>query len=504
MGEETKKSVRESLSDLAKRRGLFWQPYELYGGLRGTIAIGPVGFLMKRRIEDLWLESFAERFGLMTLESPILGPRDVYVASGHEGSFVDKAATCSSCGAVWRIDQLLSEEYDLQNAELLDLEQLEKEMVSKGVTCPNCKGKLGKPFLAPLMVTASLGFAQGAQSYLRPETAQGIFTEFRRLYKIGRQTLPFGVAQIGKVFRNEISPRQGLLRLREFTIMELEMFVDPEAKPEIDRELGPIVLPLLTEKTQMSGSDEIFKTTLSNAIGDGTFSNDWVGVFIATALEFFSSLGIDRSKVRFREKLPEERAHYAKQLFDAEVWLDGYGWTELAGFAYRTDYDLKGHMKKTGENLGVTLGDGRQVVPHVVEPSFGAERVLYAALEYSLREREGSAYLSLPPKIAPKDVSVFPLMDRAELSSAAKEVLLLLKRARFLCNYDESGSIGRRYARSDEIGIPLAITIDYKTLEDKSVTIRDRDTREQQRSPVNELPSRISLRLNAQWANPQV
>jgi len=202
--------------------------------------------------------------------------------------------------------------------------------------------------------------------------------------------------------------------------------------------------------------------------------------------------------------LPEERAHYAKQLFDAEVWLDGYGWTELAGFAYRTDYDLKGHMKKTGENLGVTLGDGRQVVPHVVEPSFGAERVLYAALEYSLREREGSAYLSLPPKIAPKDVSVFPLMDRAELSSAAKEVLLLLKRARFLCNYDESGSIGRRYARSDEIGIPLAITIDYKTLEDKSVTIRDRDTREQQRSPVNELPSRIGLRLNAQWANPQV
>jgi glycyl-tRNA synthetase len=139
-----------------------------------------------------------------------------------------------------------------------------------------------------------------------------------------------------------------------------------------------------------------------------------------------------------------------------------------------------------------------------VEPSFGAERVLYAALEYGLREREGSAYLSLPPKIAPKDVSVFPLMDRAELSSAAKEVLLLLKRARFLCNYDESGSIGRRYARSDEIGIPLAITIDYKTLEDKSVTIRDRDTREQQRSPVNELPSRISLRLNAQWANPQV
>jgi glycyl-tRNA synthetase len=228
------------------------------------------------------------------------------------------------------------------------------------------------------------------------------------------------------------------------------------------------------------------------------FFNGWLGIFMAAGLGFLSSLGIDGSKLRFREKLPQERAHYAKQLFDAEVWLDGYGWTELAGFACRTDYDLKGHMNKTGEDMSVTTADGRRVVPHVVEPSFGVERVLYAALEHNIREREGSFYLALPARIAPKDVSVFPLMDKPELARPAKDVLALLKRFRFLCNYDESGSIGRRYARSDEIGIPLAITIDYKTLEDNTVTIRDRDTREQERCAVNELPSMISAKLSGQ------
>jgi len=496
MSEAAKKGIRESLNDLAKRRGLFWQPYELYGGLRGTIAVGSPGFLIKRRIEDLWLEAFVERFGLMTLDSPVLGPRDVYIASGHESGFVDKAVTCTSCKAVWRLDQLLSEDYGLRDAELLGLEQLEREIANRNVVCPNCKGKLGKPFLAPLMMGANLGFGQGSQSYLRPETAQGIFTEFKLLYKLGRQSLPFGVAQIGRVFRNEISPRHGLLRLREFTIMELEMFVDPQVPPTPDSDLAPVVLPILDQKTQESGSEELFKVSLEKAAEGGIFSNKWVGVFMAVAAGFFASLGIDGSRMRFREKLPQERAHYAKQLFDAEVWLDGYGWTELAGFAYRTDYDLRGHMNKTGEDLSVTTADGRQVVPHVVEPSFGVERVLYAALEHNLREREGSFYLALPPRIAPRDVSVFPLMNKPELSRVAKDVLDSLKRSRFLCNYDESGSIGRRYARSDEIGIPLAITIDYKTLEDNTVTIRERDTREQERAAVSELRSRIGAKLS--------
>jgi len=494
---QQKSRMRDILSDLARRRGLFWQPYELYGGLRGTIAVGPNGSLIKRRIEDLWLDFFVEGFSLLALESPILGPRDVYVASGHEASFVDRAAKCSSCGAVWRIDQLLSEEYEVPNAELLGLDQLEQELISRDVTCPNCKGKLEKPFSAPLMIGANIGFAKEALAYLRPETAQGIFTEFKRLYKIGRQTLPMGVAQMGKVFRNEISPRHGLLRLREFTIMELEMFIDPSAAVPIPRGLEGVVLPILTESAQRAGSGGIAAVPLREAIEGGTFASAWLGIFMATTLRFIEALGIDGSKVRLREKLPQERAHYARQLFDAEVWLDGYDWTELAGFAYRTDYDLSGHAKTSGEDLSVTTGDGRKVVPHVVEPSFGAERVLYATLEHNLKERDGSFYLSLPPKVAPKDVSVFPLLNKAELCEVAEEVLELLRRAKYLTNYDESGSIGRRYARSDEIGIPLAVTVDYQTLKDRTVTVRDRDTRSQDRVRVDELPSKIGLKLSS-------
>ncbi len=482
--------------ELAKRRGLFWPSYVIYGGVRGLLTLGNTGFEIKRRLENLWIKYFVYSRNFQIVESPVIGPRPVYVASGHETQFTDKALRCEKCGAVFRADHLLSET-GINIPEGTPLEQIDEIISAKGIKCPNCRSGFSKAFHWLLMFKTEMGVGSGEIGYLRPETAQGIFTEFKRLYVHGRSSLPMGVAQIGRVFRNEVSPRQGPIRLREFTIMEVEFFFDPNSNPgPSEKNHLEHVIPILTAEDQEKGFSGFRKIRIKDAVESGLFSSNWLPFFLVLTKNFLEALKIPEDAFRFREKLPSERAHYAKQLFDCEVLLESWGWTEVAGFAYRTDYDLSGHMRVSGEDMNVFIStSGRRIVPHVVEPSFGAERLLYSLLEYSLRmEEDGRIYLSTPPYLSAFDVSVFPLLSKPDFVNKAVEVAKKL--GGFKVNFDDSGSIGRRYARSDEIGIPFAVTIDHQTFSDDSATIRFRDTREQRRIGIDHLYHELSKMLS--------
>jgi glycyl-tRNA synthetase len=490
----TKQKKTDVLIELAKRRGIFWPSYEIYGGVKGLLTLGNVGFEIKRRLENLWIKYFVYSRNFQIIESPVIGPRPVYVASGHETQFTDKALKCEKCGSVFRADHLLSEA-GINVPEGASLEYIDELVERNKVKCPNCGENFSKSFQWLLMFKTEIGV--GDSGYLRPETAQGIFTEFKRLYVHGRSSLPLGIAQVGKVFRNEISPRQGPIRLREFTIMEVEFFFDPDTNTgPLDEKYLEETIPVLTAEDQEKGFSGLRSIKVRDAVEKGFFSNNWIPFFLVLTKSFLKALGILDGSYRFREKLPNERAHYAKQLFDCEVLLESWGWTEVAGFAYRTDYDLSGHMRVSGEDMSVFISStNRKIVPHVVEPSFGAERLLYALLEYSLRvDEDGRTYLSIPPYLSPFDVSVFPLLSKPDFIAKAREVVDYL--SDFKVNFDDSGSIGRRYARADEIGIPFAVTIDHQTFSDDTVTLRFRDTREQKRISIASLSTELNRLLS--------
>ncbi|OYT66159.1 glycine--tRNA ligase [Candidatus Bathyarchaeota archaeon ex4484_205] len=486
------------LSEIARRRGLFWFSYEIYGGVKGLITLGPIGALIKRKLEDAWIRWFVHYEGYQLIESPVIGPEKVYIASGHVESFIDYVVECKKCGKKWRADHLISEATGL-NVEGLPPEELEKIVKEKNVRCPSCKGELGAISPFNLMFETTIGPYSGNKGYCRPETAQGIFTEFKRLYNLARGTLPFSTAQVGRVFRNEISPRQGPIRLREFTIMELETFFDPkDSPPDISRILN-IELPILSEEEQRRGGEEIENIPVKELIRKNKVKTEWQVYYMVRSKQFLNKLGIKDNFLRFREKLPWERAHYAKQLYDLEVLLGRFGWIEIAGFAYRTDYDLSSHSRYSGEKFVIKRSDGSEFTPHVVEPSFGCERLLYAVLEHSLRITKNRNILSLPPFLAPYDAAVFPLLSREPFVSHALSVFSLLRKEGLHVIYDDSGSIGRRYARVDEIGVPYAITIDGETLENNSVTLRFRDTSEQIRIDIKHLSSKIKELIDSSW-----
>ena len=318
-----------------------------------------------------------------------------------------------------------------------------------------------------------------------------MFVNFKRGYQHAREKLPFAIAQIGKVLRNEISPRRGLNRLREFTIMELELFFDPE-KPTCPwlHDVSGDNIRLLTEEMEAEGERTPLETTVGEAHKAGHILTEWQAYFMAVSQRFVTHLGVPPDRQRFRAHLPEERSHYSAQTYDHEV-LESWGWTEVAGHAYRTDYDLRAHQAGAGEDMTALREDGTKYVPHVVEPSFGLDRLFYMALENSYERRNKRNVLRLPRDIAPIQVSVLPLVTKDGLPERAAEIHKTLTGAGLVASYDESGSIGRRYARSDEIGTPLAVTIDYETIEKGTVTIRDRDSWDQVRLPTRELPDRL-------------
>jgi glycyl-tRNA synthetase len=335
------------------------------------------------------------------------------------------------------------------------------------------------------MFQTEIGAINGEKGLARPETAQGMFTNFKRAYIHAREKIPFGLAQKGKVLRNEISPRRGMTRLREFTIIELELFLDPMNPecPYID-EVADETIKLITEQMLEDGNTKPIMTTIAQALDNGLILTPWQAYYMGVSQQFITSLGIPPEKQRFRAHLPNERAHYSAQTYDHEALLE-WGWLEVAGHAYRTDYDLKAH--KDVQEPTVLRLDGTRYVPHVVEPSFGLDRLFYVTLEFAYKRKGKRNILSIPRMLVPTQIQVNPLVSRDGLPKKAREIHELLRKYGYASTFDDSGSIGRRYARADEIGIPLSITIDYQTFDDNSVTIRDRDTWNQVRTQIQDL-----------------
>lgn len=648
--------LQQEVMAIAKKRGFLYPSYEIYSGIAGFYDYAPLGTAMKNNIENLFREFYLIKEGFAEISCPIITPEIVFKASGHIEKFEDIIVECKNCGEVYSGDHLLKDAFA---TKFVEVEQEAKRcskcngsvetIIEKGgvvfgkgqrwtrcvkcgtifgnkiefdwktpnwidifisvfkIKCQNCNSvdnfNPSKPF--NLMFKTEIG--KGRTGYLRPETAQGIFINFSLLYRYFREKIPFGVIQIGRGYRNEISPRQGVIRLREFNMAEAEVFVNPEDKNKNLAEFKDEILWLISN----DGKEE--KISLNNAIKQKTIANEFLAYYIALTQKFLIDCGINKEKLRFRQHEKTEMAHYAEDCWDAEVLLS-FGWIELVGIADRTCYDLQQHslfsgkdltasikfdvpieketekiipkMEKLGkefkkdaikiknildnldfgelkkgkkietkeigkskdenneseeknviENLNIKdekiatailkdnsieleIADnkfiiakefyevkkvkekifGKKITPHVIEPSYGIDRIFYAILEHAYakekRENEEITLLKLKNKIAPIKVGVFPLMAKDNLDKKALQIYEMLRKEKIPCYYDESGSIGRRYARMDEIGTPYCITVDYISLEDDCATIRDRDTTKQIRVKVGEVVGWIRGRLD--------
>jgi glycyl-tRNA synthetase len=432
---------------LAKRRGLIFPASEIYGGIANTYDYGHYGVLLKRNVIDEWWRAMVfERDDIVALDSAIIQHPRTWEASGHLAGFTDPLVQClGKCKRRFRLDHL-QEEAEARGED------------PAKVVCPVCGGELSEPRAFNLMFETTIGPVQeaGAAVYLRPETAQGIFLDFKQTLQYARKRPPFGIAQVGKSFRNEITPGNFIFRTLEFEQMEMEFFVPP---------------------------DEAGK---------------WYDYWRQERLDWYTRLGISRERLRLREHTLQELSHYSSGTADVE-YLYPIGWSELEGVANRGDFDLSQHAKFSGEKLEwKDPQTGKGYVPHVIEPAAGVGRTILALLceAYDTDELGGEerTVLRLHPSVAPVKVAVLPLLRKAGHPEVAREVYESL-RTRMSAEYDDGGAIGRRYRRQDEIGTPYAVTIDHQTIEDRTVTLRDRDSLTQERVPIAELAGELGRRV---------
>ena len=430
----------DTIVNLSKRRGFVFQSSEIYGGLRSAYDYGPLGVELLRNVKDQWWRSMVRmRDDVVGIDSAILQSPEVWAASGHLDSFSDPLVECRECNSRHRLDKLADVD-----------------------TCPTCgnSGTFTEPKEFNLMFKTHMGPVESDDNavYLRPETAQGIFINFENVRRTARMKLPFGIAQIGKSFRNEITPGQFVFRTREFEQMEMEYFCRPDE------------------------ADAVFA--------------EWVEV----RRQWYLDLGMTPQNLRLRQHDPDELAHYAADTYDVE-YLFPWGWDELEGIANRTDFDLKAHIARSGEDLTYFDQEAdERFVPYVIEPAGGATRTTFAFLidAYTDEEVNGEqrTVLRLDPRLSPVKVAVLPLSKKPDLVETTDTVASLL-RERWQIEVDVTQSIGRRYRRQDEIGTPLCVTIDFDTLDDHQVTVRDRDTMVQDRIPIDNLVAYLAERLPA-------
>ncbi len=442
----------EKLTSLAKRRGFIYQGSEIYGGLAGTWDYGPLGVQMKRNIEQLWWKMFVEeRDEVYGLDSAILMNRKVWEASGHTGAgFADPLVEDVKTRKRYRADHLL-EENGIENAEAMTHGEMDRVIREKGIKSPE-GNDLSEVRVFNLMFETNVGpiHDENSVSYLRPENAQGMFVNYKNVLDAFYPNLPFGLAQSGRAFRNEISPREFIFRVREFNLMEFEYFIHPDKWEE-----------------EFAKLHDLFY--------------HWTDV-----------LGLNRAKIHELEVPEEDRAHYSKRTIDFEYEFS-FGTKEIGAIAYRTDFDLSNHMKHSGVNMEYTIkGSNERFVPHVVEPTFGLDRMLLATLSEAYTEDEINGeqrtYLKLPFDIAPVKYAVSPLLkNKPELVEKAREVHARLQKQHGNVMWDDNGNIGKRYRRQDEIGTPYCVVIDFQTLDDGTVTVRDRDTTQQKRIKPEQL-----------------
>jgi glycyl-tRNA synthetase len=428
----------EKIVSLCKRRGFIFPSSEIYGGLASCWDYGPMGVELKRNVKDAWWKAIVQdRDDVVGLDTSIMMHPGVWAASGHIDSFTDPLVECKSCHLRWRADTV------------------------EGGKCPKCGGELTEPRMFNLMFKTFMGPVEEGASivYLRPETAQGIFVNFENVVTTSRKKLPLGIAQIGKSFRNEITPGNFIFRTREFEHMELEYFVRP-------------------------GTDE-----------------KWLDYWVKERFDWYVKLGVRKENLRLRQHGRDELAHYAKDCYDVE-YLFPMGWSELEGIANRGDYDLTQHARCSGKELSYHDAEaGEKYVPYVIEPSAGVDRSVLAfivdAYDEEEVEKEKRTVLHLNPSLAPIKVAVLPLSRNEKLTPVAKEVFRQLCPS-FMTDYDDSQSIGRRYRRQDEIGTPFCVTIDFESLEDKQVTIRERDSLAQIRVSIEGLEKVIEAKLRGE------
>ena len=434
--------LMEAVTSLAKRRGIAFQSSEIYGGLRSSWDYGPLGVELRRNVRNAWWKAMVQlRDEIVGLEAAIIMSPKVWEASGHVEGFHDPLIECETCHKRFREDHL-----------------------ETPPVCPNCGGgAFAEPKHFNLMFKTHMGPVDddGAVTYLRPETAQGMFVDFPQVQTVARKKLPFGIAQIGKSFRNEITPGNFIFRTREFEQMEMEYFVEP-------------------------GTDE-----------------EWFGYWVDQRLQWYLDLGMTKDKLRLRPHDPEELAHYAKAATDVEYEFP-FGWSELEGIANRTDFDLKAHQEASGQDLTYFDQEKEErYLPYVVEPAAGVDRTVLAFLvdAYTVDEAptskgdtEKRTVLKLHRDLAPIKVAVLPLSRNEKLVPEARRVFDLVK-TEWMCQYDDAGAIGRRYRRQDEVGTPFCVTVDFDSLEDRQVTVRERDSMAQERLAIDGLVAYLRDRL---------
>ncbi len=480
--------------ELALRRGFFFPSSEIYPQApAGFYEYGPLGVSIRNRFLEHWRTYLLKPEGTIEIDGAIIMAKDVFAASGHLEGFADPIVQCNKCHSIFRADRLVSEKLHRLVPERTAPSELTQILRAEGVKCPNDQGELGEVHSFSTMFAVQIG-PNKEVAYLRPETAQSIFVDFARIFKTMRVKLPFAIAQYGEAFRNEISPRQALIRLRELHQAEIEVFFNPgrDFSDEKIRLLGEDTLQIL--EGDESGK-ELTKISFNEALGKGIFPFRLIAYYLSRLQRFYIEAGVKAEKIRFRILQDKERAFYAKIGIDLEVHTS-LGWTELVACNYRTDFDLASHSRGSGADLAV-MDDGQKIIPHVFELSMGVDRSLYTILELSFVREAERTLLKLPRRIVPIDVAVLPLQGRDGLPEKAAQVYNSLL-GEFEVAYDESGSIGRRYRRGDEIGVPAAITVDYQTLKDETVTLRERDLMQQQRVSLTDLPTALRKFLNGE------
>lgn len=544
--------IYDKVMMLAKRRGFIYPSFEIYGGIAGFYDYGPLGSQLKLNIENLWRKIYLLQDNCFEINTPVITLFEVLDASGHVDEFTDLTVDCKKCKQSFKVE------------DIVKVTNLEDTIKSGRVKCPNCGSILKDSRYVNLMFSTKIGIGTTRDAFLRPETAQGIFTDFHLLYRYAREKLPFGVVQVGKGYRNEVSPRQGTIRLREFSMAEAEIFFDPNDKTH------PRFNEVKNNELYLFDNEKELKITVEKAVKNKIIKNQALAFYMYLTQEFLLAAGVNPKKFRFRKHSDDELAHYAIECWDAELFSERFGWIECVGIADRSAYDLSAHidsskvdmfamrkydepkiveikkivpkMDKLGplfkdkagkikeqlekmdvkdfkKTLSVVIDDkeiqipsdcfemtqtkekvfGEKFVPHVIEPSYGIDRILYFVLEHNYvetkKKEEDYTLLKLNPKIAPVKVGVFPLTGDENLVKIAKEIDNNFRNAGVLTYYDDGGTIGRRYARMDEIGTPFCITVDPDTLKDKSVTIRDRDTTEQKRKKIDEVVTYLKDKL---------
>ena len=473
----------EEVMKLALERGFYFPSCEVYSDANaGFWEYGPSGVGLKNKFLELWRRELIRRDGMMEIDGSQIMSKSVFEASGHLGNFADPIIKCTKCNSTFRADRTIAEIANIEIPESADLNEFDNAINENKIKCPKCKGDFGTTKKFNMMFKVGIG-PQEEEAYLRPETCQSIFVDFPRLFKTMRGKLPLGIAQVGKSFRNEIAPRQSLLRLREFYQAEIEVFCNPGRLDEVEKfaEIENTIIRVQTDAEPIS-------MTCKEALESGTVPNKFVAYYLGILTEFYEKTGIDVSKSRFRKLGDKEKAFYAEVAFDFEVETT-IGWLELVACNYRSDYDLSSHAKMSKEKFEVMDND-EKVLPHVFEISMGIDRSLYTILEHSLKndEEHERMVLSLKPYLSPVHVGILSLVKKDGLKEKTDEIFLNIKR-KFDAFLDHSGAIGRRYRRLDEIGAPFAITVDHQTLEDNTVTIRKRDSMEQSRVDISKIDS---------------